>query len=55
MKNGGEIHERGLSQGKSIGILEGINETALRMKEKGFEYEVISEITNLSLEEIEKL
>lgn len=30
-------------------------ETALRMKEKGFDYEVISEITNLPIEEIKKL
>lgn len=49
----------GLSWGKSIGIVEGINraneETALRMKEKGFEYHVISEITKLSVEDIEAL
>lgn len=50
-----EAHEEGRTLGRSEGILEGISETALRMKEEGFEYEVISRITNLPVEDIERL
>lgn len=46
-----EAHE----EGRSEGILEGISETALRMKEEGFEYEMISKITKLSVEDIKAL
>ena len=37
------------------GYNEGVRSTALKMKEKGFEYDVIEEITGLGKEEIEKL
>lgn len=46
-----EAHE----EGRNEGILEGISKTALRMKEEGFEYEMISKITKLPVEDIEKL
>ncbi len=45
----------GIEQGRAEGELNKIHETALRMKEKEFEYEVIAEITGLTIEEIEKL
>ena len=37
------------------GYNEGIRDTAIKMKEEGFEYDVIERITSLSKEEIEKL
>lgn len=54
-----EAREEGLAEGRAEGIAEGIaranTETALRMKESGFEYQVIADMTKLSIEEIEKL
>lgn len=54
-----EAHEEGRAQGRSEGLTEGISKgiekTALRMKEEGFEYEIISRITKLPVENIEKL
>lgn len=43
------------NEGREEGVLQGCAETALRMKEKGFEYEVISEMTKLSVKEIEQM
>ena len=42
-------------EGKEEGKTENKKETAFKMKEEQFPYEVISKITGLSSEEIEKL
>jgi flagellar biosynthesis/type III secretory pathway protein FliH len=41
----------GLQKGEAIGILK----TAMKMKEEGLDVNVISKLTNLSVDEIEKL
>ena len=48
-------YDRGLNDGLEQGERNKARETALKMKEKEFDYEVIAEITGLSIEEIEKL
>ena len=40
--------------GKSEGKLEGIQEIARKMKQEGIEFSMISKVTGLSLDEIEK-
>ena len=49
----------GLAEGRAEGLAEGraegVRSTALKMKEEGFDNEMIAKITNLSVEEIEKL
>lgn len=45
----------GYEDGREAGERSKAYESALKMKEKGFEYEVIAEISGLSIEEIEKL
>jgi len=45
----------GIEKGKTEGKIEGIAEVAKNMKAKGFDVAVISEVTGLSVEEIEKL
>lgn len=47
--------EKGKLEGKTEGLREGKIEMAKRMKEKGTDYHFISEITGLSLKEIEQL
>lgn len=46
-----EAHETGLAEGMNRAN----EETALRMKEEGFEYEMISKITKLPIEDIKAL
>ena len=48
-------HKQGVAEGMEKGIVQGYVETARRMKAKGFAVEDISEITGLSIEEIEAL
>jgi predicted transposase YdaD len=43
--------EKGRAEGETIGILK----TAKKMKEEGLDVNVISKLTNLSVDEIEKL
>ena len=54
-----EAERRGEKRGEEHGEKRGVElvkrETAKRMKDKGFSVEVITEITGLSAEEIEKL
>lgn len=45
----------GYEEGLAVGKSEGVRNTAVKMKENNFEYEVIQEITGLSIEEIEAL
>ena len=47
--------EQGIKQGLEQGHLEAKTEDALAMKKRGIELKIISEITGLSIEEIEKL
>jgi len=49
------IEEFLLDQAKKEGIREATRETALKMKKSGLEISLISNITGLSIEEIEKL
>lgn len=46
---------KGKMEGIAEGRMEGKVETAREMKKKGFDYKLISELTSLSIEEIEKL
>lgn len=54
-----EATEEGLKEGREKGLKEGREEerlsNALKMKAKGLDYETISDITGLSIQEIEKL
>ena len=54
-----EGREKGLKEGREKGREEGREEerlsNALKMKAKGLDYETISDITGLSIQEIEKL
>jgi len=45
----------GKAEGEAIGEARGVKKTAKNMKDKGFDVAVISEVTGLSVEEIEKL
>ena len=47
--------EKGLEEGMEKGLEEGVRKTAQKMKEKGMTYEIIAELTGLSIEDIEKL
>ncbi|MBR4265318.1 MAG: hypothetical protein IKQ46_04595, partial [Bacteroidales bacterium] len=47
--------QQGLQQGRAEGRTEGIKETAKRMKAKGFDIQTIADLTQLSVDEIEKL
>ncbi len=47
--------EEGIEKGREEGREEGKIETAIKMKQKGLEYALISEITGLSIQKIEKL
>ena len=48
-------HSEGVTVGKEQGHLEAKTEYALAMKKRGIGFKIISEITGLSIEEIEKL
>ena len=50
-----KIKEEGKLEGKIEGKLEGKIEDARLMKKKGLDFILISEITGLSIDEIEKL
>ena len=54
-----EATEEGLKEGREKGMKKGREEerlsNALKMKAKGLDYETISDITGLSIQEIEKL
>ena len=54
-----EGHDIGLQEGHDIGLQEGLkektNEIVLKMFNKNYSIESISEITNLSIEEIENI
>jgi len=50
-----EAWEDGLERGREEGIFEGKRMSARNLLEKGSEFDYVSEITGLSLEEIEKL
>ena len=43
------------AEGRAEGLAEGLKSTALKMKEEGFDNEMIAKITGISVEEIEKL
>ena len=47
--------KEGIEKGIKEGIKEGIEKIALNMKEKGMENKIISELTGLSIEDVEKL
>ena len=47
--------ERGRAEGRVEGRAEGICETARNMRAKSFDISLISEVTGLTIEEIEKL
>ena len=49
------LREEGLKQGELLGIKKGKIEIARKMKQKGFEINLISELAGLSKEEIERL
>ena len=49
------LTEKLIEKGKLEGKLEGKIETAKKMKEKGTDFDFISEMTGLSIEEIEQL
>ena len=50
-----QIEERGIQQGMQQGMRRKAEETARKMKAKGFPVEEITELTGLSAEEIRKL
>ncbi len=50
-----QIEERGIQQGMQQGMRRKAEETALKMKKKGFSVEEITDITSLSAEEVRKL
>jgi len=54
-KGFGKGKEQGLQQGRAEGALSEKLETAKRMKAKGFEIQIIADLTQLSVNEIEKL
>ncbi len=45
----------GMAKGRAEGMAEGIKETARRMKSKGFDIQTIADLTQLPIDEIEKL
>jgi len=47
--------EKGIIQGEQIGLEKGVRLTAQKFKNKGLSVEMISEVTGLSIEEIEDL
>jgi len=52
------LHEgiqKGIQKGRTQGLHEGKSETAMRMLEKGFEIEVIAEVTGLSIKDVHAL
>ena len=49
------VEARGEARGKAEGKAEGISEVALNMKRDGMPVETITRLTNLSVQEIEKL
>ena len=50
-----EGREKGLQEGREEGMAEGIKNTARKMKQEKIDINIISKITDLTTEEIEKL
>jgi len=51
----GKGKEQGLQQGRAEGAQQNAIETAKRMKAKGFDIQTIADLTQLSVDDIEKL
>ena len=50
-----EVIEEGMEKGMKIGIEKGIEKMALRMLEQDMELQLIAQITNLSIQRLQKL